>query len=85
MRKIRYGAPDPSNSRIPSIEDFAWFDLYLHYLSACIVNVRSDDKALLAPIHSVLDGDNISRCDILIRSLRHDDKIVAIGIEGGDK
>jgi len=69
---VRDGAFDTGDSRIPGIEDFAWFDLDFDYLSASVVDMRSNDETFLATVYSMPDGDDITRCDVLIRSGGHD-------------
>jgi len=68
---VRYGAFDAGDGRIPGIVNFTWFYLDLDYLSASVVDMGSDDKAFLAAVYSMSDGDNITRYDELVRIRRH--------------
>jgi len=64
---VRYCASDAGDSWIPSIVNFAWFYLDFDYLSASIVDVGSNDEAFLVTVYSMLDGDDITGCDKLVR------------------
>jgi len=68
---VRNCAPDAGDSRIPGIVNLPWFYLDFDYLSASVIDMGSDDKAFLAAVYSVSDGDDVTRCDKVVRIRRH--------------
>jgi len=63
---VGYGASDTSHSGVPCIVNLPRFYLDFDYLPASVVDVGSDDKAFLAAVYSVSDGDDITRCDVVV-------------------
>lgn len=62
--RVRDSAPHASNGGVPRAVQLTSLELDFKNLTANAICERTDDKTLLATIAVVVDGDDVTRCDL---------------------